>query len=189
MLSRRGPLCQRALDASTRSCKSAATPPRFVEDVLRHRSRCLTPNSWPSTLSNASRVDAVDPIISEKKHLEKSGRRPPSRMELLTQMCWEGVPRIDETRRQTLSPLFQHYATARTPQAGSRPKPGPATSAAQHEQSQSHLSSVASGYLAELFLAPSPATRSTTSPPWAFWASSGRLDVDTQGKQGSDSEM
>ena len=38
-------------------------------------------------------------IISEKKHmelLEKKGRRPRSSMELLTQMCWEDVPQIDE---------------------------------------------------------------------------------------------
>ena len=39
-------------------------------------------------------------IISEKKHmepLEKTGRRPRSSKELLTQMCWEDVPQIDET--------------------------------------------------------------------------------------------
>ena len=38
-------------------------------------------------------------IISEKKHMElmeKIGRRPRSSMELLTQMCWEDVPQIDE---------------------------------------------------------------------------------------------
>ena len=46
------PLGQRAPGASTRSCKSAATPSRFVEDVIWHRTRHLTPNSWPAILSN-----------------------------------------------------------------------------------------------------------------------------------------
>ena len=38
-------------------------------------------------------------FISEKKHMEhmeKQGRRQYSSMELLTQMCWEDVPQIDE---------------------------------------------------------------------------------------------
>ena len=46
------PLCQRALGALTKCCKSAATPFLFVEDVAWHRTRRLTPNCWPAIPTN-----------------------------------------------------------------------------------------------------------------------------------------
>ena len=45
-------------------------------------------------------------IISEGKHMElldKQGRRPRSSMELLTNMCWEDVPQMDEALCQWAS--------------------------------------------------------------------------------------